>query len=347
MQSTTQPIVYISYSWVDEFDPGQSRWGRAPDPRMRELADRLRASGVDVRLDVYFRDSLHGFSPPQPVAGDVRDPWLVWAAQQIMESDVVLMFCTPEYAYSDPAHRDYQGDWLDWSQLDEGTRISQQFGVPARWWDWLTIARVSADRPQRVIPIGVGHYHRDSVPTFLSGQTYVDLSSGEGFDTLLRRIRQVWRERVPRQGIFLSYAHKDDDRWLDKVLTHLSWLERNHGIRIWSDRNILPGAKWHDMIQTELDQARVAMLLVSPEFLNSSYITSSELPKMLSAAQSEGMTIFWIPVRPSSYKRSPIAEFQAAHPPDKPLSGLTNAEQDQALVDIGEKLARVLGIDSR
>ena len=65
---------------------------------------------------------------------------------------------------------------------------------------------------------------------------------------------------------------------------------------------------------------------------------------MLEAAETEGMKIFWVPVHPSAYKRSPVAKFQAAHTPDKPLSGLRGADRDRAFVEIGEKLARVLGV---
>jgi hypothetical protein len=340
MPSGTQPIVYISYRWIDVVDHG--RPGRAPDPRARELADRLRAAGVDVRLDVYFRDSLHGFRPPQRVAGDPRDPWLAWATQQIAEADAVLLYCTPEYAEADPDRGDSPGEWSRWSQLDEAARISTR--VPALWWDWHAIARECADRPQKFVPIGVGPYNGDQIPAFVRGASYINLSDDGGFDALLRRIRQVWRERQPRRGVFVSYAHKDDQTWLDTLLSHLSWLQRQHGVEIWTDRGIQPGAKWHETIQHALDRAKVAVLLVSPEFLDSDYIASNELPKMLQAAESEGMTIFWIPVRPSAYRRSPIGAFQAAHAPDKPLSGLRGAERDQAFVDIGEKLGKALGL---
>lgn len=84
--------------------------------------------------------------------------------------------------------------------------------------------------------------------------------------------------------------------------------------------------------------------MVSSDFLASSYIASEELPKMLDALAADGLTIFWIPVRPS-YRQSPIARFQAVQSPDKPLSRLRGAARDEAFVKIGEKLARVLGLE--
>jgi TIR domain len=336
----TQPIVYISYRWLDVIDQGLP--SRAPDPHARELADKLRANGLDVRFDLYYLESLYGFAPPQPVAGNRQDPWFTWSGEQIAEADAVLMYCTSEYASTDPDSGASSGAWWNWSQLDEEDQIAT--GAPGLWWDWLAMSREWPDHPQKFIPIGTGRYHRDQIPAFVRGATYLNLSDEGAFDALLRRIRQVWRERVPRSGVFISYAHKDDQSWLDNLLSHLSWLNGQHSVEFWTDRNIEPGDMWHEKIQAALDRAKVAVLLVSPEFLASSYITSNELPKMLQAAETDGMKIFWIPVRPSAYKHSPIAKFQAAHAPDKPLAVLRGAARDQAFVDIGERLAKVLGV---
>ena len=187
--------------------------------------------------------------------------------------------------------------------------------------------------------------HAALVPGFVRGASYQNLESPGAIDALLRRIRRVWRARVPRRGVFVSYAH-DDQTWLDTLLDHLSWI-REHGADIWTDRDIAPGALWHETIQAELDRALVAILMVSPAFLASPYISSEELPSMLDAAAGDGLTIFWVPVRPSAYRQSPIARYHAAHPPDKPLATLRGAGRDKAFVEISEKLAKVLGVALR
>src|SRR5262249_51089290 len=105
MRAGSQPVIFISYRWIHAVP------SPVPDPRARDLADKLRANGIDVRLDVYFRDSLHGFKPPQPVADDLRAPWLIWSGQQIAEADAVLMFCTPQYVDTDPDHGAKPGAW--------------------------------------------------------------------------------------------------------------------------------------------------------------------------------------------------------------------------------------------
>jgi hypothetical protein len=51
--------------------------------------------------------------------------------------------------------------------------------------------------------------------------------------------------------------------------------------------------------------------MVSSDFLASSYIASEELPKMLDALAADGLTIFWIPVRPSSVSAKPDRPFSS------------------------------------
>src|SRR5262249_49921080 len=160
------------------------------------------------RFDLYFRDSLQGFAPPRRVAGDPQDPWFRWSTQQIAEADAVLLHCTSEYVNADPDHGAPQGAWWRWTQLDEGERIAAP--APGLWWDWLAIAQECPDRPDKFIPIGTNNYHSDQIPVFMRGTSYLNLSEDGAFDALMRRIRQVWRERVPRSGVFISYAHKDD-----------------------------------------------------------------------------------------------------------------------------------------
>jgi hypothetical protein len=65
---------------------------------------------------------------------------------------------------------------------------------------------------------------------------------------------------------------------------------------------------------------------------------------MLEGSASDGLTIFWIPVRPAAFRQRPIARFQTTQSPDKPLSRLRGAARAQAFVKIGEKLAKVLGV---
>lgn len=339
MSANSRPVVYISYTWLNATASDGSPT-RVADERAERLAERLREAGFDSRLDKYFHESRYGFAPPPRRAGDKRKPWWRWAEEQITESDCVLMLCTPEYVRSDPDGGRCPGVWCDW-HLEDDELKSQD--VPALWWDWHCIARDSVERPEKFIPVGYGPYDSRLMPAFIDGATYYNLDSERDFEGLRRCIRKEYRKRSPRQGVFISYAHDDDEKWLDSLMTHLAPLE-HRGVDIWTDREIKPGAKWHDEIQHSLSRAKVAVLMVSPEFLSSSYIASHELPEMLSAAESEGLTIFPIPLKHSSYEQSGLKPFQAARPLSEPLSKLRGDKLDKAFVDITSKLADVLGL---
>jgi hypothetical protein len=113
---------------------------------------------------------------------------------------------------------------------------------------------------------------------------------------------------------------------------------RNAEISVWDDTMIEPGAVWKDSIRQALASAKVAVLLVSPTFLASKFIAEQELPPLLEAAKSEGVSILWVPVRPSSYERTAIAKYQAVHSPEKPLITLSPGLRDKVLVKICEAI---------
>lgn len=143
-----------------------------------------------------------------------------------------------------------------------------------------------------------------------------------------------------RDQVFVSYSHKDA-KWLDDLLTHLKPYLREGTVTAWSDKQIQPGSKWFNEINVALKKAKVAVLLVSPNFLASDFIHDHELTPLLADASDVGVSILWIPVRASSYEKSPIREFQAVIAPDKPLAAM-KAERDSAWVLICEEIERSL-----
>ena len=143
-----------------------------------------------------------------------------------------------------------------------------------------------------------------------------------------------------RDQVFISYSRKDKD-WLERLQTMLVPLTRA-GFKIWADTDIKPGQEWKQVIEQALTRTKVAVLLVSPDFLASRFIHENELPPLLEAAKNDGLTIIWVPVRPSLYKRTVIFNYQAAHPPATPLSTLDDARQEDALVRIAEIIEEAL-----
>ena len=332
-----KPRVFISYTWHPEENKGKAF----------RIAENLRGMGFDVRIDVYFQQSIHGFSPPQPVDGDPRNAWVVWAENEIRQADCVLLLCTDEYTASDRNRDSYGESWINWHNLPYEQKL--QTRVPFVWWDWHCMYddwKSGKAAPSKYVPAGFGPYESNKVniPGFLGSATYCNLEDEKDFSGMLRRLKTEHRRMNPRSGVFISYAHSDDPMWIDTLLHRLSFVERA-GLKIWTDREIEPGDRWHEEIQGSLAAAKVAILLVSPNFLSSEYITGHELPNFLEAAENDGLKLFWIPIRPADYEGTEIAKIQAAHPPSKPLSKLKGPGRDAAFLGIASKVAAALEIE--
>jgi hypothetical protein len=143
----------------------------------------------------------------------------------------------------------------------------------------------------------------------------------------------------------VSGPHKDKF-WRLELETHLKPLVRNGSISTWSDRQILPGSKWHSEINAALTDTAIAILLVSADFFSSDFIHENELGPLLKRADEGGVKIFWIPIRHSLYKQTPLTNYQALCDTDRPLAAIPKAKRDKVWVEISEKIHKEVSTTS-
>lgn len=146
--------------------------------------------------------------------------------------------------------------------------------------------------------------------------------------------------------IFVSYSHKDEI-WKDRVVSHLQLLTTATGVSVWQDRQIRAGQEWLREIQTALSAARVAVLLISVEFLNSPFITSSEVPKLLARREKEGLKVIPILVRPCAWQKiSWLAPLQMWPRDARPLSDMDQNAFEDSLARLVEQIAADLNVEA-
>jgi len=137
---------------------------------------------------------------------------------------------------------------------------------------------------------------------------------------------------IKRNKVFVSYSHKDT-KFLDELRAHLKPLERADRVIVWSDTQIEPGSQSFAEIKKALAATKVAVLLVTQNFLASDFIHEHELGPLLKDAANGGVTILWVLVRNCNWRRTQLEAYQAAFPPDKALAEM-KAERDSAWVAI-------------
>ena len=136
-----------------------------------------------------------------------------------------------------------------------------------------------------------------------------------------------------KKKVCIYYSHKDIKHLL-RLQTHFASYGKKNVIDIWDATKIGAGAQWREEIEKALETTRVAVLLVSADFLASEFIAENELPPLLKAAESGGTIILPVILSPCVFEDTPLQEFQAVNHPSEPLSKLTGSRRDEVWVTL-------------
>jgi TIR domain/inactive STAND len=139
--------------------------------------------------------------------------------------------------------------------------------------------------------------------------------------------------------LFISYSHRDKD-WCEKLMGHLSGLERASLIERWFDGNIRPGDDWNGSISAELENADIIVLLVSPSYM-SSVFCGLEVERAMERSDAGQAKV--VPVLLEFYNLSGCAfeKLQVFPPPDKPIRSKEWESPDQALSQVSKMIEEI------
>jgi len=137
--------------------------------------------------------------------------------------------------------------------------------------------------------------------------------------------------------VFISYSHKDEAK-KDRLLDHLSVLQPEL-IDLWSDDRLGPGADWEQEISEAVSRARVAILLITANFLNSNFILRAEVPRFLERHEDKSLTVFPVIVKPCPWKQVEWLMRMNVRPKNgKPIWG-DSKSVDKYLANIADEVA--------
>lgn len=139
--------------------------------------------------------------------------------------------------------------------------------------------------------------------------------------------------------LFFSYSHKDEDL-RDQLEVHLAMLKREGLIEAWHDRKIPVGNEVDTSIDDKIEVAEVILLLVSPDFLASSYCYDKEVQRAMDRHEEGSARVIPVILRPCDWKSAPFGKLLAAPADGKPITKWP--DRDEAFVNVVQQIRAAL-----
>ena len=120
--------------------------------------------------------------------------------------------------------------------------------------------------------------------------------------------------------IFISYSHQDE-KWKDALQKQLRVLQLHADFTVWDVRQIDIGDNWLPRIEEAIAAAKVAILLISSDFLISEFVCRQEIPRFLQRRAADGLRVVPLVVEPCPWQAVGwLANLQGATKDNEPLS---------------------------
>jgi hypothetical protein len=143
-----------------------------------------------------------------------------------------------------------------------------------------------------------------------------------------------------RNKVFISYSHVDK-AYLSDIQRHFKPFLNQ--IDFWDDTKIQPGQKWKEEIKKAISETKIAILLVSTDFLGSDFIANDELPPLLEAAEKDGAVILTVILKPCLFEEFPLLnQYQAMNAPSKTVYSMDELEREELYVNLVRQTKRIL-----
>lgn len=141
--------------------------------------------------------------------------------------------------------------------------------------------------------------------------------------------------------VFISYSH-EDETYKNNLVKHLVALKRNNIIGTWDDRMIIAGEEWDEEIKKQLEAAKIILLLVSVDFLNSYYSNEVEIKRAIERHSQGEAIVIPIILRKCDWQgtSSSFSKLQALPKDGRPVRSFP--DEDEAFYSVVEGIKRAV-----
>lgn len=140
-------------------------------------------------------------------------------------------------------------------------------------------------------------------------------------------------------SVFFSYSHKDEEL-RDRLEVALATLKRQGLIETWHDRCLRVGDEFDPGIRQELERADIILLLVSPDFIASSYCYDVEMTRALERHHAGQARVIPVILRACDWHPTPFGKLIAAPRDGKAIRSWPDL--DEAFLDVAKKIREAL-----
>jgi hypothetical protein len=145
-------------------------------------------------------------------------------------------------------------------------------------------------------------------------------------------------------SIFFSYSRKDE-ALMRELESHLATLRRSKRISSWHDGCIVPGEEWEPQIKENLARAKIILLLISVDFINSDYCYEVELTKAIERHTLKEARVIPVILRDCDWEDLPIGnmflgDLQALPKDALPIDDWTS--RDKAFANIARGIRETI-----
>lgn len=143
--------------------------------------------------------------------------------------------------------------------------------------------------------------------------------------------------------VFISYSHKDR-AYKERLTTFLKIFGRKGLFSTWDDGQIHSSDDWRDRIDTAMGDAKIAVLLVSADFLASEFIQDYEIPRLRKRRENGEVAIMPVIVKPCPWRKNDWLAGIQVYPRDGATLSGSAEEHDRELhyTAIAEEIYRLL-----